>query len=81
LRRPATIATAGRLSTPGIRNSPIGLEGLSWSLVFFVNNITDERAVLFDNSFEFDQFFGKGRQTVNRPREYGIRYIKRFGGG
>lgn len=58
-----------------------GLEGLSWSLVFFVNNITDERAVLFDNSFEFDQFFGKGRQTVNRPREYGIRYIKRFGGG
>ncbi len=57
-----------------------GFEGVDWSLQLFVNNLTDERAILYDNAFEFDQFFGKGRQTVNRPREYGIRYIKRFGG-
>lgn len=56
-----------------------GIEGLSWTLAFFVNNITDERAVLYENTFELDYFFGKGRQTVNRPREYGVRFIKRFG--
>lgn len=44
----------------------------------FVNNLTDERAILFDNPFELDNFFGKRRQTINRPREYGIRYIKNF---
>jgi len=55
-----------------------GVEGESWTVVLFVNNITDERAILYDNVFEFDNFFGKGRQTVNRPREYGIQFIKRF---
>ena len=57
-----------------------GLDAETWSLAFFVNNLTDERAILYDNPFEFDHFFGKGRQTINRPREYGIRFVKRFGG-
>ena len=56
-----------------------GVDGDDWNLALFVNNLTDERAVLYDNPFEFDHFFGKGRQTINRPREYGIRYTKRFG--
>jgi outer membrane receptor protein involved in Fe transport len=56
----------------------VGVDGADWSMQLFVNNLTDERAVLFDNPFEFDEFFGKGRQTINRPREYGIRFIKRF---
>jgi outer membrane receptor protein involved in Fe transport len=56
----------------------LGVDGDDWSLALFVNNLTDERAVLFDNPFEFDQFFGKGRQTITRPREYGIRFTKRF---
>ncbi len=51
-----------------------GFTGDGWSLMLFVNNITDERAILFDNPFELDYFFGKGRQTINRPREFGIRY-------
>lgn len=51
-----------------------GFTGDGWTLMLFVNNLTDERAVLFDNPFEFDYFFGKGRQTINRPREFGIRY-------
>ncbi|NND44509.1 MAG: TonB-dependent receptor [Xanthomonadales bacterium] len=55
-----------------------GVDGDDWSVALFVNNLTDERAVLFDNAFEFDHFFGKGRQTINRPREYGIRFTKRF---
>ncbi len=55
-----------------------GLNADDWSLQLFVSNLTDERAVLFDNPFEFDYFFGHGRQTVNRPREYGIRYSRSF---
>ena len=56
----------------------IGANGDDWSLQFFVNNLTDERAILFDNPFELDNFFGKRRQTINRPREYGIRFRKNF---
>jgi len=55
-----------------------GVDGDNWSVALFVNNLTDERAVLYDNPFEFDHYFGKGRQTINRPREYGIRFTKRF---
>jgi outer membrane receptor protein involved in Fe transport len=57
-----------------------GLDAESWSLQFFINNITDERAVLFANPYEFDYFFGRSRVTVNRPREFGVRWIQRFGG-
>ncbi len=56
-----------------------GVNGDRWSVQLFINNVTDERAVLFANPFEFDYFFGRGRETVNRPREYGIRYTQRFG--
>jgi hypothetical protein len=57
----------------------VGFNGAAWNVQLFVNNLTDERAVLFDNPFEFDHFFGKGRQTINRPREYGVRVSYRFG--
>jgi outer membrane receptor protein involved in Fe transport len=56
-----------------------GVNGNDWSVQLFVNNLTDERAILFDNPYELDRFFGRGRQTVNRPREYGVRFIKSFG--
>ena len=56
----------------------LGMRGDSWSVQFFINNLTDERAILFDNPFEFDHFFGKGRQTINRPREYGFRVTYNF---
>lgn len=57
-----------------------GLDSDDWSLQLFINNITDERAVLFANPYEFDYFFGRSRVTVNRPREIGVRWIQRFGG-
>jgi outer membrane receptor protein involved in Fe transport len=56
-----------------------GVDHDDWSLQLFVSNITDERAVLFANPYEFDYFFGRSRVTVNRPREFGIRWIQRFG--
>ena len=57
-----------------------GLDSSNWSLQLFINNITDERAVIFANPYEFDYFFGRSRVSVNRPREFGIRWIQRFGG-
>ncbi len=55
-----------------------GVAGESWSLQLFVNNLTDERAVLFDNYLRADNFFGRQRLTINRPLEVGLRYIKNF---
>ena len=56
-----------------------GISGDDWSVQLFVNNVTDERAVLFDNPNELERFFaGEARQTVNRPREIGISFRKSF---
>lgn len=57
----------------------VGLDSDNWSVQLFVLNLTDERADLFANPFDFDNFFGRSRVTVNRPREFGIRWIQRFG--
>jgi len=56
-----------------------GVDRANWSLQLYVNNLTDERAVLFANPYEFDYFFGRSRVSVNRPRSFGIRWIQRFG--
>ena len=56
-----------------------GVSGDDWTVQLFVNNVTDERAVLYDNPNELERFFaGWARQTVNRPREIGISYSKSF---
>ena len=57
-----------------------GLDHDKWSLQLYINNITDERAVLFANPYEFDYYYDRSRVTVNRPRSFGIRWIQRFGG-
>lgn len=57
-----------------------GLDHGSWNLQLYIDNITDERAVLFANPYEFDYFFGRSRITVNRPRQFGIRWTQHFGG-
>ena len=56
-----------------------GIDSVKWSFQAYVNNLTDERAVLFANPYEFDYFFGRSRVTVNRPRTFGVRWIQRFG--
>jgi len=56
-----------------------GVDRANWSFQLYVNNLTDERAVLFANPYEFDYFFGRSRVSVNRPRSFGIRWIQRFG--
>ncbi len=63
----------------GISDIKFGVSGDDWTVQLFVNNVTDERAVLYDNPNELERFFaGWARQTINRPREYGIRFTKSF---
>ena len=51
-----------------------GLRSDAWTFELFVNNVGDERAVLYEDDLFFEPFFGQRRVTTNRPREYGIRF-------
>ena len=69
-----------KMPSYNIGDLKFGVNSDAWSIQLFINNLTDERAILFDNPLDKDYFWGHGRQTINRPREYGVRYIHRFGG-
>ena len=56
-----------------------GIDADNWSMQLYVSNLTDERATLFANPFEFDYYWDRSRVTVNTPRQFGIRWIQRFG--
>ena len=64
-----------------------GIQGDDWEASIFVNNITDERADLTHADGQFDwgaQQAAEGREHhlrvfTNRPREFGVRYMKRWG--
>jgi len=45
-----------------------GLTGGQWSIEAFVDNLTDERAML-SNNFVYD----RERVTIARPRTWGVR--------
>jgi len=58
-----------------------------WQLDIFVNNITDERAEIYHGTGDFEWTFSRTNEYehyhriwTNRPREYGIRFTKRWGG-
>ena len=65
----------------------IGLRGDTWEASVFMNNITDER-VRYGHSNQggfTQQNIDEGRMHVetvytNRPREFGVRFIRHFGG-
>lgn len=65
----------------------VGLVGADWQVDLFVNNITDERALYTSQTGLYEWGAGQiaeGRphhQTTftNRPREFGLRYMKRWG--
>ena len=66
----------------------VGYRGNSWEVSLFVRNLTDERAIytVADALFEWGQASvqdGRAhlqRAYTNRPREFGIRYSKSWGG-
>jgi hypothetical protein len=64
------------------------MRGGDWDVSLFVNNITDERAVstIDSGNMEWgaasvaDGRAHTQRNYINRPREFGVRFIMRWGG-
>ena len=74
-------------SSNNIGDLSVGIDGGDWWIEMFVRNITDERAVYSQYSVGgyTQQNLSEGRmhvqgQYVNRPREFGMRFSKTFGG-
>jgi len=63
-------------------NLAAGIQREAWSLDFFVDNATDERAEIIRynaNYYDpYDEITQDSTITVNRPRSYGVRYSRRF---
>jgi len=67
-----------------------GLVGDDWQVDLFVNNLTDERAIYTYNSGNGQMLWSAGQLAegrphhqnayVARPREFGVRYTKNWGG-
>lgn len=55
----------------------VGLESDTWEASLFVDNLTDEQAELYVDHVAGQ--FSTRYATVNRPREYGIRFMKKWG--
>jgi iron complex outermembrane receptor protein len=75
------------LASYAIGDLRAGLVGTDWEVNLFINNVTDERAeIATDNAFEHlfsnsqDGISSYHRIFTNRPREYGVRFMKRWGG-
>ncbi len=62
----------------GVMDIKVGLANETWTLEGFMSNVTDERAVIYDDPFFFDPFFNAKRVTTNRPREIGVRFAYRW---
>lgn len=61
------------LNAYSITDARVGLEADTWELSLFGNNLSDERAELFKFAVPPDAI------TVNRPREFGVHFMKRWG--
>ena len=77
-----------RVKGYGIADIRTGLQGEDWEVAAYINNLTDERAhyTWGTGDFGWGQASSKpGGRThnvdayTNRPREFGIRYMKRWG--
>ena len=81
------IAPGPGIGTPQIKQEAynwssvrFGLVGGSWEANVFINNLTDERGQLYHDVSDFEPFFGRQRTSIIRPREYGVRFTKYWGG-
>ena len=59
-----------------ITDVKLGLAADEWEVYAYVDNLTDERAVLFDQSSA-----PPGTVSINYPRTWGIGFSKSWGGG
>jgi outer membrane receptor protein involved in Fe transport len=80
-----------QFNTPSytIADIRVGVRGPSWEVSLFLNNFTDERAIytMVDGQMEWGMASVQDgrphvqRAVTNRPREFGLRFMKRWGGG
>ncbi len=54
-----------------------GIGNERWTAEVYVNNLWDERAVMYHPTYRAHRFYGRDRITTNRPRNFGLR-IKRY---
>jgi outer membrane receptor protein involved in Fe transport len=77
-----------KVDSSDIGDASLGMRGGDWDVSLFVNNITDERAVstIDSGNMEWgaasvaDGRAHTQRNYINRPREFGVRFIMRWGG-
>ncbi|MEM8501145.1 MAG: TonB-dependent receptor [Pseudomonadota bacterium] len=55
-----------------------GFETDVWTAQLFVNNLSDDRGVTFNDSSDFDPFFGRSSQNIVRPRTIGAKFNYKF---
>ncbi len=74
------------LQSYNIGDLRFGIVGRDWEVNLFIENLSDERAeIATDNDFEHlfsnvqDGVSSYHRIYTNRPREYGVRFMKRWG--
>jgi outer membrane receptor protein involved in Fe transport len=69
-----------------ISDLKFGLVGDTWEASIFVKNLGDERGQVYHDNTDFEWYWVRAssglapnRTSVIRPREYGLRFIKRWG--
>jgi len=77
--------TQASYSIGDVRLSLVSRES-DWQIDLFVNNVTDERAEIYQDTGNFEWAFSHSteyeryhRTYTNRPREYGVRFYKGWG--
>ena len=83
---PSEVSPHRTLGAYNIADFRIGMVGDDWEINVFLDNLTDERAeIATANAFEHlfssaaDGVSSYHRIYTNRPREIGVRYMKRWG--
>lgn len=74
----ASTKNQARQPSYSIADIKFGIAADDWNVELFMNNVADTRAVLYDDDLSFDPYFGRRRVSVNRPREFGIRFSKNW---
>jgi len=54
------------------------LDYSNWSAQLYVRNLSDERGIMYEDSQDFDQYFGWNSSFVIRPRSFGISLRRYF---
>ncbi|MFK8021622.1 MAG: TonB-dependent receptor [Pseudomonadales bacterium] len=63
-------ASQGNYSVTDVK---IGFKADKWNAQLYVNNLSDDRGITFNDSSDFDPFFGRASENIIRPRNFGVK--------